>query len=357
MENLENDKLENLKQQQLLNEILSKNINQNNQSVIDAYVEATTENKDKSVQDIEKRKTEILKAKEADQQRKNKEQIDTVERQETLAYIDSIIEKFSDTEAMIKKWDEEAKREAYERRKLANQIVRDMTEQRNTKKTPSKTFVSQKKVEAYDRENSRRKYKELLKKKANIANQIKEQEMQKQRRINQERIEKRQEQVRAEQERMAKIQRKTADAFKQYNLNNSNENNKVEKRGFFKKFIEKIFPKKEKKLLPSKTDGNVIAKNNRPIHVNTNIRTITGVENNASKAYRGTMETYAYGSVSKAGMFFDQTIGTRPATSVINKNVNFRDTLSFKANERQAQIDAARKTATLQKNAIKVSSR
>lgn len=345
MENSNN--VEKLKQEQLVNEILSKNTRQNNQAVIDAYVTATIENKDKSIQDIEKRKEEILKVKEAEQSRRNKEQLDIVEREETLSYINSIIEQFSDTDAMIKKWDEEAKKEAYQRRKITNQIIRDLEEQKKPKKTYSRTSADQKNLEVYERESFRRKYLEMQRKQNNVYKQIQEVQSKERKKADQQKLLKMQEQKRAEQERNAKIQKKTAEAFKQYNLNNSNTTTKKE--GFFKTLIGKIFPKKNTNKPVPKKDGNVVLKNNRPMPVSSqNMKTITGVAYNATKAYRGNMESYAYGSVSKSGMFFDKTLGVKKP--IPNNISGFHDKLSFSVNERQAQIDAARQAANLRKN-------
>lgn len=345
MEN-SNSNVEKLKQEQLVNEILSKNTCQNNQAVIDAYVTATTENEGKSIQDIEKRKEQILKVKEAEQSKRNKEQLDTVQREETLSYINSIIEQFSDTDAMIKKWDEEAKKEAYQRRKITNQIIRDLEEQKKPKKTYSRTSVAQKNLEVYERESFRRKYLEMQRKQNNVRNQIKEVVINERNKVVQHKLAEMQEQKRTEQERNAKIQKKTADAFKQYNLNNSNT---TKKQGFFKTLIGKIFPKKSTNKPISKKDGTVTLKTSRPMPVNSqNSRTITGVASNAAKAYRGNMESYTYGSVSKSGMFFDKTLGAKK--TIPNNISGFHDKLSFSVNERQAQIDAARQTANLQKN-------
>lgn len=281
MENSKDHNLEKLKQQQLINEILSKNTTQNNQQVIDAYVTATTESKNQSVEDIEKKKEEILKAKAFEQKRKNRQQLE--EANNLLSGMEKLVEKYSDIDGLLAEMNENSKREQEKRAEEARRIVNSL----------SKEKASRERLAAIERENFRRRYKSEQEKKRSMYQQIQRlEEKKKLEKSNQEiakkEVEKREKNKQNEKKKISLLDR-IKDAFFKHSQNKT------------------ISPKK-----PVTTTNSINRTNSR---YNNLSETIIPYSNSSAKKYEKVMDIYQDRKTSPVGQNFDVSIGNNKYTS------------------------------------------
>lgn len=151
MSDFNKNDIEKLKQQQLINSILSRN-----QLETDALIQAVKENSF----DVEKRKKEIVNEKLEEQKKENERQIE--ERQKLL---DSVDEE-------LKKWNEEEKQATLKRKETVNQILNEINSKNKKTVKLSEEQQRRARVEKIEREKFRRSFQETNRKKMFLNTQL-----------------------------------------------------------------------------------------------------------------------------------------------------------------------------------------
>lgn len=283
MKDSRNDDLEKLRQQQLINSILSQK-----QLETDALIQATKENMQKPIQDIEKRKKEILNSKIEEQKERDKEQLEKAKNEKVFSGINKIVDKYNDEDKLLEKWNEEERQEREARRKKVDEILQEIDPKKHKKSTTQK---AKERLEAIEREKYRKKYNEEQAKRRSLLEQL---------------------------ECLREKQRVKKSA--------THDKEKSSK------------PIKEEK---SKVKDNTETKaENFSKTQDTPKKTISIFKSiQATRAYQKNMDFY---SLSKIKHFLDITIG-KTFNSSKNKRLSFEKALECSVNEKKANRDAARK--------------